>query len=168
VAQAQAPERPIAGGLATPAPLAQVLVSKYRDHTPLYRQAADLRPPRNRPSTFEAGRLGRRGCWWLEALHERLARNVFASDHLFADDTPVPVLDPGRGRTKTGRLWVYAREQRAWGGPEFRLRSICMRPTAKPNARPRISSGSRAFFMSTAMPALSRWRREGTSWSPHA
>ena len=57
-------------------------------------------------------------CWWLEALYERLARNVFGSDRLFADDTPVPVLDPGRGRTKTGRLWVYAREQRAWGGPE--------------------------------------------------
>jgi transposase len=51
-------------------------------------------------------------------LHERLGKNVFASDHLFADDTPVPVLDPGRGRTKTGRLWVYAREQRGWGGPE--------------------------------------------------
>jgi hypothetical protein len=43
---------------------------------------------------------------------------VFASDHLFADDTPIPVLDPGRGRTKTGRLWVYAREQRPWSGPE--------------------------------------------------
>jgi len=56
-------------------------------------------------------------CWWLDALHERLCRNVFASDHLFADDTPVPVLDPGRGRTKTGRLWVYTRDQRAWGGP---------------------------------------------------
>jgi transposase len=42
---------------------------------------------------------------------------VFAYDHLFADDTPVPVLDPGRGRTKTGRLWVYARDQRPWGGP---------------------------------------------------
>ena len=56
-------------------------------------------------------------CWWLEALHERLCADVFASDHLFADDTPVPVLDPGRGRTKTGRLWGYAREQRGWGGP---------------------------------------------------
>jgi hypothetical protein len=53
-----------------------------------------------------------------QALHERLCKNVFASDHLFADDTPVPVLDPVRGRTKTGRLWVYAREQRPWGGPE--------------------------------------------------
>lgn len=48
----------------------------------------------------------------------RLCKNVFASDHLFADDTPVPVLDPGRGRTKTARLWAYAREQRPWCGPE--------------------------------------------------
>jgi transposase IS66 family protein len=56
-------------------------------------------------------------CWWLEALHDRLCKDVFASDHLFADDTPVPVLDPGRGHTKTGRLWVYARNQRSWGGP---------------------------------------------------
>ena len=56
-------------------------------------------------------------CWWLEALHDRLCKDVFASDHLFADDTPVPVLDPGRGHTKTGRLWVYTRDQRSWGGP---------------------------------------------------
>ena len=69
------------------------------------------------PRSTLAGWVGG-ACWWLEALHERLARNVFASDRLLADDTPVPVLDPGRGRTRTGRLWVYAREQRAWGGPE--------------------------------------------------
>jgi len=51
-------------------------------------------------------------------LHERLGHHVFASDHLFADDTPIPVLDPGRGRTKTGRLWVHARDQRGWAGPK--------------------------------------------------
>jgi hypothetical protein len=43
---------------------------------------------------------------------------VFESTKLFADDTPIPVLDPGRGRTKTGRLWVYARDDRPWSGPE--------------------------------------------------
>ena len=48
-------------------------------------------------------------CWWLETLQERLADHVFASTKIFAEDTPVPVLDPGRGRTKTGRLWVYVR-----------------------------------------------------------
>jgi transposase len=118
VVQAPAPERVIAGGLATPALLAQVLVSKYCDHTPLYRQSQIFaRHGVDLPRSTLAGWVGG-ACWWLEALHERLCKHVFASDHLFADDTPVPVLDPGRGRTKTGRLWVYAREQRGWGGPE--------------------------------------------------
>ena len=56
--------------------------------------------------------------WWLEPLQARLAEHVFASQTLFADDTPIPVLDPGRGRTKTGRLWVYARDARPWCGPD--------------------------------------------------
>jgi hypothetical protein len=54
----------------------------------------------------------------LEPLQARLAAHVFASAKLFADDTPLPVLDPGRGRTKTGRLWVYARDDRPWAGPD--------------------------------------------------
>jgi transposase len=117
VVQAAAPERLIAGGLATPALLAQVLVSKYCDHTPLYRQSQIFaRHGVDLCRSTLAGWVGG-ACWWLEDLHERLCKNVFASDHLFADDTPIPVLDPGRGRTKTGRLWVYAREQRPWGGP---------------------------------------------------
>jgi len=118
IVQAPSPERPIAGGLATPALLAQVLVSKYCDHTPLYRQSQIFaRHGVALERSTLAGWVGG-ACWWLEALHDRLCQHVFASDHLFADDTPVPVLDPGRGRTKTGRLWVYAREQRGWGGPE--------------------------------------------------
>lgn len=117
VRQVPAPERAIAGGFATPALLAQVLVSKYCDHTPLYRQAQIFaRHGVELERSTLAGWVGG-ACWWLDALHERLCKDVFASDHLFADDTPVPVLDPGRGRTKTGRLWVYARDQRAWGGP---------------------------------------------------
>ena len=115
--QAPAPERVIAGGLATPALLTQVLVSKYCDHTPLYRQSRIFARHGMELSRSTLGGWVGGACWWLEALHERLCADVFASDHLFADDTPVPVLDPGRGRTKTGRLWVYAREQRGWGGP---------------------------------------------------
>lgn len=102
--------------MATPALLAQVLTAKYCDHTPLYRQSQIFaRNGVDLPRSTLAGWVGG-ACWWLEALHERLAKNVFASDHLFADDTPVPVLDPGRGRTKTARLWVYARDQRGWAG----------------------------------------------------
>jgi hypothetical protein len=94
------------------------LISKYCDHLPLYRRSQIFdRHGVNLCRSTLADWVGG-ACWRLEALHERLCTNVFASDHLFADDTPIPVLDPGRGRTKTARLWVYAREQRPWGGPE--------------------------------------------------
>ncbi len=114
--QAPAPERPIAKGLATPALLAHVLVSKYCDHLPLYRQSQifarqGVELDRSTLANWVGG-----ACWWLEPLQKRLAEHVFASQKLFADDTPIPVLDPGRGRTKTGRLWVYARDDRPWQG----------------------------------------------------
>jgi transposase len=116
--QAAAPERPIAKGLATPGLLAHVLVSKYCDHLPLYRQTQifarhGVEIDRSTLADWVGG-----ACWWLEALQRRLATHVLASSKLFADDTPIPVLDPGRGRTKTGRLWVYARDDRPWCGPD--------------------------------------------------
>jgi transposase len=116
--QALAPERPIAKGLATPGLLAHVLVSKYCDHLPLYRQSQifarhGVELDRSTLANWVGGAV-----WWLEPLQARLAKHVFASQTLFADDTPIPVLDPGRGRTKTGRLWVYARDDRPWCGPD--------------------------------------------------
>jgi transposase len=116
--QAPAPERPIAKGLASPGLLAQVLVSKYCDHLPLYRQSQifsrhGVELNRSTLANWVGG-----AAWWLEPLRARLAAHLFASDKLFADDTPIPVLDPGRGRTKTGRLWVYARDDQPWSGPE--------------------------------------------------
>jgi transposase len=112
--QAAARERLIAKGMATPGLIAQVLVSKYCDHTPLYRQGQifarhGIELDRSTLANWVGG-----ACWWLEPLHARLAADVFASTKLFADDTPLPVLDPGRGRTKTGRLWVYTRDDRPW------------------------------------------------------
>lgn len=118
VHQVPAPERAIAKGLATPKLLAHVLVSKYCDHVPLYRQAQifarhGVELERSTLANWVGG-----AAWWLESLHASLAKNIFASAKIFADDTPIPVLDPGRGRTKTGRLWVYARDDRPWnGGP---------------------------------------------------
>ena len=58
-----------------------------------------------------------RACWWLTPLYELVVGTVLSSTKLFADDTTLPVLDPGRGRTKTGRLWCYAVDDRPWGGP---------------------------------------------------
>jgi transposase len=116
--QAPAPERPIAKGLASPSLLAHVLVSKYCDHTPLYRQSQifarhGIEIERSTLANWVGG-----ACWWLEPLQARLAAHVFGSAKIFADDTPIPVLDPGRGRTKTGRLWVYTRDDRSWSGPD--------------------------------------------------
>jgi len=114
--QTPAPER--IGGNATPALLTQVLISKYCDHTPLYRQSQIFaRHGVDLSRSTLAGWVSK-ACWWLNILYERLCRHVFASHHLFADDTTVPVLDPGRGRTKTGRLWVYTRDQKPWKGKE--------------------------------------------------
>jgi transposase len=116
--QAPAPDRPIAKGLASPGLLAHVLVSKYCDHTPLYRQTQifarhGVEIDRSTLANWVGG-----ACWWLEPLQARLAAHVFGSSKIFADDTPIPVLDPGRGRTKTGRLWVYTRDDRPWAGPD--------------------------------------------------
>jgi transposase len=116
--QAPAPERPIAKGLASPNLLAHVLVAKYCDHLPLYRQSQifarqGVELDRSTLANWVGGAV-----WWLEPLQARLAEHVFASQKLFVDDTPIPVLDPGRGRTKTGRLWVYARDDRPWSGPD--------------------------------------------------
>jgi len=117
VVQAPAPERPLTGGIATEAVLAQVLVAKYCDHLPLYRQAQIFaRNGIDLDRSTLAGWVGR-ACWWLRPLAELLLSSILSSPKIFADDTPVPVLDPGRGRTKTGRLWSYARDDRPWQGP---------------------------------------------------
>lgn len=117
VVQAPAPERPLTGGMATEALLAQVLVAKYCDHLPLYRQAQIFaRHGIDLDRSTLANWVGR-ACWWLRPLAELLLGSILSSPKIFADDTPVPVLDPGRGRTKTGRLWSYARDDRPWQGP---------------------------------------------------
>lgn len=116
--QAPAPARLIEGGLPTEAVVAHVIVAKYADHLPLYRQAQIYaRSGLDLDRSTLADWVGR-AAWFLRPLHERLLDSLRRSPKLFADETTAPVLDPGRGRTKTGQLWAYARDDRAWGGPE--------------------------------------------------
>jgi len=115
VVQAPAPARLIEGGLPTEATVAQVLVSKYADHLPLYRQAQIYaRQGINLDRSTLADWVGR-AAWLLRPVHERLLMRLKSSTQLFADETTAPVLDPGRGRTKIGQLWAYARDDRPWG-----------------------------------------------------
>jgi transposase len=117
VVQAPAPERPIDGGMATEALLAHVLVNKYADHLPLYRQSQIFaRQGVDLDRSTLCNWVGR-ACWWLEPLYELVSSTVLSSPKVVADDTTLPVLDPGRGRTKTGRLWCYAVDNRPWSGP---------------------------------------------------
>src|SRR3712207_1257065 len=116
VVQAPAPERPISGGMAPEALLAQVLVAKYADFLPLYRQAQIFARQGVELDRSTLGDWVGRACWWLEPLGRLLRRHVMSSTRIFADDTLLPVLDPGRGRTKTGRLWGYAVDDRPWQG----------------------------------------------------
>jgi transposase len=118
VVQAPAPARLIEGGLPTEATVAQVLVSKYADHLPLYRQAQIWsRQGINLDRSTLADWVGR-AAWHLRPVHERLLARLKTSPKLFADETTAPVLDPGRGKTKTGQLWAYARDDRPWDGAD--------------------------------------------------
>src|SRR5215210_4139289 len=118
VVQAPAPARLIEGGLPTDGTVAQVLVSKYADHLPLYRQAQIYA---RQGITLDRSTLADwvgRAAWHLRSVHERLLAQLKTSPRLFADETTAPVLDPGRGQTKTGQLFAYARDDRPWGGTD--------------------------------------------------
>ncbi len=118
VVQTPAPARIVEGGIPTEALIAQVLVSKYADHVPLYRQAQiyarqDIKLDRSTLADWVG-----RAAWYLRPLRDRTLEELRRSQRLFADETTAPVLDPGRGRTKTGQLWAYARDDRPWGGSD--------------------------------------------------
>ena len=112
IVQAPAPSRPIERSIAGPGLLAHALISKYGDHLPLYRQSeiyAREGVEKNRSTLAEwVGGTSR----LLAPLVEALRAHVMSGHKLHADDTPVPVLAPGLGKTKTGRLWTYVRDDR--------------------------------------------------------
>jgi len=106
------PSLPIERGRPGPGLLAQVLVAKYCDHLPLYRQSAIYaRSGVELERSTLADWVGR-ATFLLQPLAEAIAQHARAGAVLHADDTPVPVLDPGRGKTKAGRLWVLVRDER--------------------------------------------------------
>jgi transposase len=118
IVQVHAPSRPIARGMAGPGLLAHVLVSKYADHLPLYRQAqiyarqgVELDRSTLADWVGDCSRL-------LRPLIDTLGSYVMGAYKLHADDIPVPVLEPGRGKTRTGRLWTYVRDDRPSGSKD--------------------------------------------------
>jgi transposase len=118
VTQAPTPPWLIEGGLPTEGAIAHVLVSKYADHCPLYRQSQILgRSGIDIHRSTLADWVGV-AAFHLRPVVDRLAEHLKTSTKLFMDETTAPVLDPGRGRTKTGFLWALARDDRSWGGDD--------------------------------------------------
>ena len=118
VRQAPAPPAIIEGGLPTEAMLAHVVVSKFADHLPLYRQAqimARQGVPVDRATLAD---WTGKAAFHLRPVVDRMAKHVKAGSRLFMDETTAPVLDPGRGRTKTGYLWAMLRDDRPYGGAD--------------------------------------------------
>ena len=118
VTQASAPAHLIEGALPSEGAIAHVLVSKYADHCPLYRQAQIYaRSGLDLHRSTLAGWVGK-ASFHLRPVVDRLAEHLKQSGKLFMDETRAPVLDPGRGKTKTGWLWALARDDRNWGGAD--------------------------------------------------
>ena len=115
VVEVPAPARTIERGLAGPGLLAHVLVAKYADHCPLYRQSEIYaREGIDLDRSTLAGWVGA-SSELLTPLVEALRKYVLSARKIHADGTPVPVLAPGNGKTKTGRLWTYVRDERTAG-----------------------------------------------------
>ena len=114
--QAPLPTRPIERGRPGPGLLAHVLVNKYADHLPLYRQSQIFeREAIDLDRSTLADWVGKSTAL-LEPLADAIGRHVLAGQAIFADDTPVRMLAPGTGKTATARLWAYGRDERPWGG----------------------------------------------------
>lgn len=115
--QAAARPRVVEGGMASTALVAHVVTAKFAWHLPLYRQA----------QMFAGQGIGldratlafwiKRAAWWLEPLYDRLLLYIRSQPRVFCDETPLPRLDPGRGRTKVCQLWAQAVDDRSWQGP---------------------------------------------------
>lgn len=115
IVQTPAPSRPIERGIAGPGLLAQILVSKFADHQPLYRQSAIYaRHDVDLDRSTMARWVGACGTL-VQPLVDALQRYVLMPGKVHSDDTPMPVLSPGHGQTKTGRMWVYVRDDRRSG-----------------------------------------------------
>jgi transposase len=117
VVQAKAPPRLVENGMATTALVTSIVVGKFAWHLPLNRQTDILRGQGIALDRSTLVHWVIRAAWWLKPLHTLLVGVVLASPKVFCDDTPLPVLDRRRRRTRTGRFWSYAIDDRPWQGP---------------------------------------------------
>jgi len=154
IAQAPMLSRPIPKSYAGPGLLASIIVNKYADHLPLYRQSQIMaREGIDIDRSTLAGWVGR-SAHLLERLSNKIRDHVMAAPALFADDTTIKLLAPGNGKTKTARLWIYSRDERAWSGTAPQAAWYQFSPDRKGKRTEAHLAGYTGFSMLTAMLAL--------------
>lgn len=116
VTQAHATEHVVPGGLPTEALIAQIIVSKFGDHLPFYRQSEIYARQGIQLDRATLGNWTGRACFHLKPIADHMCAHLSAADRLFMDETTAPVLDPGRGQTKKGFFWAIAADDRGYGG----------------------------------------------------
>jgi len=117
VIQAPAPARVMDGGMVSTALVAHVVVAKFAWHLPLYRQVQMLGGQGIVLDRSTLAQWAKRAAWWLRPLYEGLLRYIHSHARVYCDETPLPRLAPGRGRTKVCQLWAHAVDDRPWQGP---------------------------------------------------
>ncbi|MCP1758605.1 MULTISPECIES: IS66 family transposase [Bradyrhizobium] len=117
VVQAKVLPRLIESGMASTALVSHVVVSKFAWYLPLYRQVQILAGQGIQLDRATLAGWVKRAAWWLKSLYELQLRMIQAAPRLFCDETPMPVLDPGRHRTRICQFWAHAMDDRPWGGP---------------------------------------------------
>ena len=136
-----------------------MVIAKYADHLPLYRQAQIYGRQGVELDRSTLANWSGRAAFALRPVYGRLFDVLKGSDKLFADETRAPVLDPGRRKTKTGQLWAYARDDRPWGGPEPPGVAYVYEPDGRKSVPPRIWPASLDASRSMATAPTKRWPR---------
>ena len=142
-----------------------LIVGKYADHFPLHRRPDPVRQGVQLDRSTLADWVGR-AAWLLGPVHTRLLGRLKASEKLFADERTAPVLDPCRGRTKTGQLWAYARDDRPWGGPEPPGVAYVYAPDRKGERPLGHLNGVKSVLQADGYAGCRPWRRRARCVSP--
>lgn len=154
VIQAPALPKAIARGKASFATLAHVVVNKFDHHLPLYRQAEMMAAQGLEIDRSTLAGWAGQAAALLDPIVVRIREEGLKAGKIHADDTPVPMLDPGKGRTATARLWTYVVDDRASGATKPALSGTSSRPIAAAAIRRASSSPSPACCRPMAMPDL--------------
>jgi transposase len=169
VAQAHAPEHVVPGGLPTEALIAQVIVAKFGDHLPFYRQAGIYARQGIALDRATLGNWAGRACFHFQPIADHMSKHLALADRLFMDETTAPVLDPGRHRVKKGYFWAVASDDRGHAGPSPPIVLFRYAPGRGGAYAERFLSGYRGRFLQCdgyeGYELLTRIKRDGGPWT---